>query len=313
MTQHPILRGFSEGGGVRAAAQLLRAAGPHAEMVFAQLTQAETRAIHQQMDHLSTEQSGVAPSALEAFLLETSQSRSGEEAPSPDSVWSCLTKAHAPMLAAMVGRESPHVSAWIISRLDPHLAASVVRMLGDEVGLSILKRILNSKVPPQSVADLIELSLQQTMERLGSEHDTDGHEKIARIFDQLDTGQDDDLLSQLDAIEPAAAERVRALMFTFDDLVAFDAAGMQTLIATTHRDVLVKALKGSRPEISNVFYSNLTRRAGALIRQEIDSIGPLRLSDINAARGEIVDRARQLIQSGDILLKSETDHDALVE
>ncbi|MEL6567462.1 MAG: FliG C-terminal domain-containing protein [Pseudomonadota bacterium] len=313
MTPPDALRGSSHPGGLRAVAQLLRAAGSGADMVFAQLTPGETRAIHQQMDHLPTDHSDADRSALEAFLLETAKTRNDNPAPERPGVWGRLSKAHAPLLAALAGRESPQVSAWLISQLDPQLAAGVVRMLSEDVSLAILKRILNAKSPPKAVCDLIETSLAQTLDRVGTTPDMDGHARLARIFDQLDPGQDSGLLTQLDASAPGAGERVRALMFTFDDLVALDAAGMQTLIAATPRETLIKALKASTPDVSNAFYSNLTRRAGALIREEIEAMGPIRASDVQTARAAIVETARQLIHSGDILLGTPNDDDELVE
>ncbi|MEM7781695.1 MAG: FliG C-terminal domain-containing protein, partial [Pseudomonadota bacterium] len=229
MTDTIPLRGSSNPEGLRAAAQILRAAGPGAELVFAQLTPDEARAIHATMDDPSAHPTNEDRSALEAFLLETAEDpRSRPERPE-NSVWAKLTKTHAPILAALANRESPQVAAWMISRLDPHLAANVVRVLSDEVSLSILKRILNAKTPPKPVCDLIETTLETTLSRIGPELQVDGHATVARIFDQLD--EDATLLAKLDQSTPGAADRVRALMFTFEDLVVLDAAGMQTLIA----------------------------------------------------------------------------------
>lgn len=311
MTASAKLRGLTQSDGLRAAAQLLRAAGPGADMVFAQLTPGETRAIHAQMNHLSTDQSDGDRSALEAFLLETSEATPAAPHAPIDGIWGQLTKAHAPLLAALASRESPQVAAWLVGKLEPRLAANVVRMLSDEVSLAILHRILNAKAPPQAVCELIESTLERTLDRLGSAPQLDGHAKLARIFDQLD--QDTGLLTQLEKSAPGAAERVRALMFTFEDLVALDAAGMQTLIAMVPRETLVRALKGASSDVTNAFYSNLTRRAGALIREEMEAIGPLRTSDVQAARGSVLDCARKLIQSGDIILGTPREEDELVE
>lgn len=311
MTVPATLRGSSRASGLRAAAQLLRAAGPGADLILAQLTPGETRAIHDQMDHLSAEQIEGDRSALEAFLLETAEADDGSSRGAPGGIWGRLTKAHAPLLAALASRESPQVAAWLIGKLEPRLAAHVVRMLSDEVSLGILRRILNAKAPPEAVCQLIESTLEKTLARLGPAPQLDGHAKLARIFDQLD--HDTGLLSQLDKSTPGAAERVRALMFTFDDLAALDAAGLQTLIAGLPRETLVRALKGAPAGLTNAFYSNLTRRAGALIREEMEALGPIRAADVQEARASVLDLARKLIQSGDIMLGTQRDEDELVE
>ena len=306
------LRGSSRPQGVRAAAQLLRAAGPHADIVFAQLTPAETRAIHEQMNHLSTDQHGADVAALEAFLLESAQSpRQDGTAPRAD-VWSRLTRDQAPILAALVSRESPQVAAWILSQLEPTLAASVVRMLSEDVSFQILRRILNIRAPEEAVCELIEEALEDTLHRVGPNAEVDGHARLARIFDQLDKGGETGLLDKLDSLAPGAADRVRAHMFTFEDLVALDPAGLQTLLSATPRDELVRALKGARHEVANVFYSNLTRRAGASIREDMELLGPIRRSEIEAARASMLQRARGLIETGEILSRAASD-DELVE
>ena len=313
MSVRTPLRGSSRPDGIRAAAQLMRAAGPHADMVFAQLTPGETRAIQATMDDLPTDQIAGDTSALEAFLLETADERSANHDTSTSGIWPRLTREHAPVLAAMLRRESPQVAAWIVTQLEPQLAAHVVRMLGEETSLAILQRVISGNTPPQTVCTLIETSLEETLERVAPSSASDGHARVARIFDQLPDGDDSGLLDRLDAKTPGAGERVRALMFTFKDLVTLDPAGLQTLIASTPREMLVYALKGASPDLANAFYSNLTRRAGALIREELEALGPLRRSDIEAAQADIVDRARKLIQSGDIHLGAQADDDELVE
>ncbi len=89
-------------------------------------------------------------------------------------------------------------------------------------------------------------------------------------------------------------------MFTFDDLTGLDAAGLQTLLSAVDRAALVVALKGARPDTAAVFFANMTQRAGDLLREEIASLGPVRRSEIEAARQELVALARTLMQRGDI-------------
>jgi flagellar motor switch protein FliG len=102
-------------------------------------------------------------------------------------------------------------------------------------------------------------------------------------------------------------------MFTFDDLGTLDAGGMQTLLAAADRATLVIALKGAKDTTSAAFFANVTQRAGDLLREEIAALGPVRRSEVEAARAELVELARQLIGRGDIHARKDTDPDELVE
>lgn len=317
MSAGNTLRGSSRPG-LQDAALLLRAVGAEAGPIWSQLTHSETAAITAQMDRLSSDNHVSDKAALEAFLLETRPGQKGTPAAAagqtPKGVWARLDAAHAPLLAALVHQESPQVAAWIMTQLEPKLAASVVRMLDEPSSLEILKRLVDLRPPPPAVAELIENSLADTLARIGPEAGLDGHARVARIVDQLDEAREKALMDGLAAADPGAAERIRALMFTFEDLTALSAAGMQTLLANVDRAVLTMALKGAQLDLTNVFFSNLTRRAGAMIRDEMAALGQVRRSQVEAARQEIVEIARTLLRQGEIRAGSGAeDDDELVE
>ena len=120
-------------------------------------------------------------------------------------------------------------------------------------------------------------------------------------------------IAALESAVPGAGERVRALMFTFDDLTHLDAGGLQTLLSAADRTRLTYALKGAREETRAAFFRNMTQRAGELLREEIDILGAVRRSEIETARMELVDLARTLIERGDIRAGRPQDEDELVE
>lgn len=294
------------------AARLLRALGPDAGPVWEQLTPSETQYITGRMNSLPTEDQQLDEATLETFLRDAIHS---EEVGGTRPDWLDTVGGDASVLAALAGRESPQVAAYIMSRLDPKLAANVVRMLAPDISVTILKRLIDYTPPRADIAARIDARLADTLSRLATGQPAGGHERVARIFDQLDGRAETTLLAALDADAPGAGEKVRALMFTFNDLAGLHAAAMQTLLASTDRSVLTLALKGAREDVANVFYSNLTRRAGALIREEMAALGPIRRSEVEAARTEIVETARNLIRTGEIRLDdSETGaEDELVE
>ena len=305
--------------GADAAARVMRVLGEAAGPLWSELTAAEARVITAQMDDLSTDNPAADRDALEAFLRDSAKARTQSHRQvdgdlKPASFWRALDETHAPTLAAMMGRESPQVAAWMVSQLDPKLAAQILRMLDEHVSLSVLQRILDTETVPATVTEVIESSLRATLERLSHAGDSQGHLRVARIFDQLGPSHEQSLLAALDAKAPGSGEKVRAQMFTFDDLRDLTAAGMQTLLAAVDRVVLTVALKGAREDVANAFYSNLTRRAGLVIREEMAAHGAIRRSEVEAARAEIVDTARELIRDGQIRLAFDGEpDDELVE
>mgnify|MGYP001797591995 FL=1 len=118
-------------------------------------------------------------------------------------------------------------------------------------------------------------------------------------------------MSSLDQAEPGSGEKIRALMFTFEDLVQLDPASLQTILNDIDRSVLTVALKGASAPIANAFFSNMTQRAVALLQDEIAHLGAVRRSEIEAARAEILKIARTLVKRGELLPQS--DDDELIE
>ncbi|MDP1555697.1 MAG: FliG C-terminal domain-containing protein, partial [Hyphomonas sp.] len=165
---------------------------------------------------------------------------------------------------------------------------------------------------PAAMAGL-EQHLKGRVAALSREGGQAGIERIARIFDRLDPRAGTLFLAALENAEPGSGEKVRSLMFTFDDLATLDAGGMQTLLAAADRAALVTALKGAKETTAAAFFGNVTTRAGDLLREEIAALGPVRRSDVDAARAELVELARQLIGRGEIHAGKASPDDELVE
>lgn len=298
--------------GPQRAARLLRAMGEGAGPVWAELTAEETQLITSYMNDLHADEAVDDAELLDLFLRESETLVEADDARRPAGSLDQSLQAAAPeTLAVIAGRESPQVAAYIFTRLSPRQAAGALRMLDPSQAIAILKRMVNFTPPPEGVCGLINDSLMTMLERLG-EGEEGGHARVARIFDQFDTRREGALLTGLEAMDPQTGEKVRALMFGFDDLASFDAAGIQTLLARTERADLVLALKGAREATRQVFFLNMTQRAGELVREEMAALGAVRRRDVEAAQRLVVDTARGLIRQGDIRL-DRTEDDELVE
>ena len=112
----------------------------------------------------------------------------------------------------------------------------------------------------------------------------DSHEMMAEIFNSLDRNTESKFLTALEERNRDSAEKIRQLMFTFEDLVRLDSSGIQTLLRHVEKDKLAQALKGASEPIQELFFSNMSSRAGKMLKEDIESLGPVRLKDVEDAQ-----------------------------
>ena len=296
--------------GLMRSARLMRALGPDAAPIWAELSQAEVQALTAAMDALGETADGEAD-AVGQFM--EAHRRLGASSPSGASVWRRLSEAGTGTLVGLLEREHAQTVALILSRLSGETSARLLRALRPPLAIDAMHRLLNLGAVHPAALKALEARLSDLLDASAEAGQGSGHERVARIFDRLDSRSEKSFLAALDQAEPGAGEKVRALMFTFDDLVGLDAAGLQTLLSAADRAVLVVALKGARPETAAAFFANMTRRAGDLLREEIAALGPVRRSEVEAARQDLVATARALMQSGDIRADGRVEDDELVD
>ena len=294
--------------GLARAARLMRLLGPSAAGVWNELSAGETARLRSAMT------SGMMEPTLEdAAQLKRDVSASApafEQA--PRGVWENLSAASPDAVAGILTAEHPQTIALILSRMNAARAALAVRAMPREIAIAALRRLLHAgKATPETLAT-IEHKLTGLIASDLSGPAATGTATVARIFDGLGSELEEPILSSLDEMEPGVRDRIRALMFTFDDLASLDPAAMQTILSQTDRAVLATALKGAAKPVRGAFLRNMTRRAGELLMSEVEAIGPIRRSHVEAARAEITAVARQLARSGDILSSDDID-DELIE
>ncbi|MEZ5997296.1 MAG: FliG C-terminal domain-containing protein [Hyphomonas sp.] len=297
--------------GLMRSARLMRALGPDAAPIWSELSKSEVQALTAAMDALGDASDGEGD-AVDRFM-EAHQRNGAAPRPSGASIWSRLSDVGPEMLVQILGAEHPQTIALVLSRLTGEAAARLLRALEPPVAIDAMHRLLNlGTVHPAALAAL-QTRLDVLVGAKAEAGQRGGHERVARIFDQMDARSGKTFLAALENAEPGAGEKVRALMFTFDDLGSLDAAGLQTLLSAVDRAALVIALKGARPDTANAFFNNMTRRAGDLLREEIATLGPVRRSEVEASRQELVALARTLVHRGDIRSGDQTDEDELVD
>ncbi len=291
--------------GLQRGAALMRALGSQGNAVWAELSTKEATQLTAAMAHLP-EATDLETQAAHAFVRELTPLK-GKDALAYHSVWQRLSALDGPKLASLLAQESPQIIAVTLSYLEPRSAADAVRALPKGLATEALKRLLNLGSVQPVAQQVIETKLSEKLNAASHAGQTTGDERVARIFDSLSDDGEDTLLSNLDRLEPGAGERVRALMFTFNDIATLKPAGIQTLLSHTDRSVLTLALKGADSSVTNAFLSNMTSRAREVLTGEVEALGPARRSDVEQARQSIAAMARTLARRGEIMAHDELD------
>jgi flagellar motor switch protein FliG len=223
--------------------------------------------------------------------------------PAGRTVWDKLGNVNEAVLAAYLRNEYPQTVAVVLSRIGPGHAAKVLASLPDEFAIEVVMRMLKMDVVQKEVLADVERTLRaEFMTNLARTSRRDNHELMAEIFNFLDRATETRFVTMLEERNKEAADRVKALMFTFEDLAKLDAAGIQTLIRTVGNDRLAIALKGASERLRDLFFANMSERGAKILREEMASMGPVRLRDVDEAQQTIVNSAKELAAAGEILI-----------
>ena len=291
--------------GLQRSAQLMRALGARAASVWSELSPQEAEQLTAAMQDLPDD--AQAEQQILKSYVQSMRVPGAPQAQNTGSVWTALSRQDGTLIAALIQNESPQVIALILSRLLPDAAANTVRALPRTLATDALKRLLSLGSVHPAAARALELALQNSLAQSQSGKLAGGHEHVARIFDSLDSGSESALLSSLDSAEPGSGEKIRALMFTFEDLASLDPGSLQTILGNVDRAILTVALQGASQTVADAFFKNVTQRAADLLREDIEAVGPVRRSEIDAARAEVLQIARALVKRGDLLPQNQDD------
>jgi hypothetical protein len=155
-------------------------------------------------------------------------------------------------------------------------------------------RMLRMEPVQKEILDKIEQTLRvEFMSNLARTSKRDAHEQMADIFNNFDRSTESRFLTALEDRSHDSAERIRALMFVFEDLNKLDPGGVQTLLRSVEKDQLALALKGSSDGLRDLFFSNMSERAAKILREDMESMGPVRLKDVDAAQSAMVQAAKE--------------------
>ena len=233
--------------------------------------------------------------------------------PAGRTMWDKLGNVNENVLANYLKNEYPQTVAVVLSRIKPDHAARVLALLPEAFAMEVVMRMLRMEAPQPEALEGVERTLKQEfMSNLQRASRRDPHELMAEIFNNLDRSTETRLMASLEGASTDSASRIRALMFTFEDLRRLDAQGIPVLLRAVEKDKLAIALKGASEALRELFLRGMSERAGRMLRDDIAALGPVRLRDVEEAQGIIVTLAKDLAQQGEINLTSGSQ-EAMIE
>ncbi|MEY4256626.1 MAG: hypothetical protein RLZZ141_1853 [Pseudomonadota bacterium] len=252
---------------------------------------------------------------LNAFLPPEKVDSLMEEirGPAGRTMWDKLANVNEAVLANYLKNEYPQTVAVVLSKIKGDHAARVLSALPEDFALECVTRMLRMEPVQREILDKIELTLRnEFMSNLARTAKRDSHEMMADIFNNFDRQTESRFLSALEERTRESAERIRALMFVFEDLAKLDPGGVQTLLRAVEKDQLGLALKGSSDALRELFFSNMSERASKIMRDDMESMGPVRLKDVDAAQMAMVQVAKDLAARGEIMMAGQGGDDELI-
>jgi flagellar motor switch protein FliG len=223
--------------------------------------------------------------------------------PAGKTTWEKLGNVSEEVLAGYLKNEYPQTIALVLSRIKPDHAARVLTVLPEDLALEVVMRMLTMDAVKKEVLEGIEKTLRlEFMGNLAKTQRRDSYEMMAEIFNNFDRNTEARFTKVLEERDTEAAERIRALMFTFEDLKKIDRNGIQALMRGIDKDKLAVALKGASETVKSLFFDNMSERAAKILREDMESKGPVRIRDVDEAQMAIVNAAKELASKGEIVI-----------
>jgi flagellar motor switch protein FliG len=221
--------------------------------------------------------------------------------PQGRNTWEKLANVNEELLGLYLRSEHPQTAALVLSKIVPEHAAKVMALLPEQFAFEVITRMLNMGSVKKEVIERVEKILRaEFISSVGKTMKRDSCEMIADIFYNLDRTNEAKYMSLLERSEPESAQKIKDLMFTFEDLVRLDSKGVQTLFAAVDKSRLSIALKGASEAVRNVFFNNMSQRAARIIMEEIETMGQVRVRDVEEAQSEIVKIVKDFVDRGEI-------------
>jgi flagellar motor switch protein FliG len=342
MTETQIARGITDAqiavpgvhrkltGTEKAAALLLAVGKENASRILAHFGEEDIRAIARTASDLGEIPQSTVDSIADEFIIRASPETGGlrgssehverllEEIMTPDqvrqimsdvrarmneAVWPHLIELPAHVLAQFLNKEHPQVITYILSKASAPVTAEVVALFPNNLRNEVLRRMLTHKLVMQQSLRILEQVLRdELLLKVAKTAGQDTHERVAKIINKLGRKEMEEVLDNIGASRPKAAETIRSLLFTFEDIVKLPAKTRVTLFESIEADRLVAALNGADDALKDFILSSVPSRTRRVIEQDLAAAAPMNPNQIENARREVADFALQLAEQGAISL-----------
>ncbi len=233
--------------------------------------------------------------------------------PAGRTMWDKLGNVSETVLANYLKNEYPQTVAVVLSKVRPDHAAAVLACLPPEFAVECMQRMLRMEPVARDIIEKIEITLRnEFMTNLARTSKRDSHELMADIFNSFDRQTEGRFMTALEEKNKESAEKIRSLMFVFDDLSKLDPGGIQTLLRAVPKDKLALALKGANDQMQDLFTSNMSERAAKILKEDMQNMGPVKLKDVDGAQQDMVYQAKELAERGEIMLADGGSDDELI-
>jgi flagellar motor switch protein FliG len=207
-------------------------------------------------------------------------------------------------VASIIRNEHPQIQTIVMSYLDAEQSAEILSQFPEKVRLDLMMRVANlEEVQPAALQELNEIMEKQFAGQAGTQAaKMGGLKSAADIMNYLDTNIEGQLMDAIREQDEEMSQQIQDLMFVFDNLIDVDDRAIQTILREVQQDALLKAIKGAESELKDKITKNMSKRAAEMLLDDLEAMGPVRVSEVEAAQKEILSVARRLADAGEIML-----------
>jgi flagellar motor switch protein FliG len=225
-----------------------------------------------------------------------------------------LSDMDSKTIANFLSQEHPQTIAVILAKLKPKQTSEIIGFLPQELQAEVVIRIADvDQVSPEILSDIDEVIRKELTAAGGIQrYKVGGVEKVVDMFNHFDRSKEKQILDKLDILKPPLAEIIRKHLFTFEDFVQLDDRGIQAIMREVSNDTLTLALKAATDELKEKVFRNISSRAAEVIKEDLEVMGPVRLSDVEKSQSEIIKIVRKMEEEGKIFIAGRGGDDVLV-
>lgn len=225
-----------------------------------------------------------------------------------------LDRANPKLLSQLLRNEHPQTLALILGHLQPDQASNLLLLMPPPIRPEILMRLAHLESVPEEMLLDVDRVLQSQLIAMGGKEGkkVGGNQSVAEILNHVDRATEEEVLAEIEETSIQMAEDIRNLMFVFEDCQYIDDKGMREILKEVNNDDLTLALRGASDDLKDLFFRNMSERASDMIKEELEYMGPAKLSDVEAAQQSIVRMVRNLEASGKVVVSRGTGGDILV-